>query len=173
MPGDIDGACFNVAPADQQLGELAGDERIVLDQLHSVFPRLETRLAKTVPHATLQRPGGESQDVRLRCDTLCIDTNRGLAMLVWRGTLVLTHAAERGRVTVTAEPIAPKSIARPATDEQRLDATMEFRVSRDDKPATPFVAGRSSVTSTAENPRRGMTIYIRQSRYGTRVSRRF
>jgi hypothetical protein len=39
----------------------------------------------------------------LRCDTLTIDADRGLAMLVWRGVAVLAHPGENGRVAVTAQ----------------------------------------------------------------------
>ncbi len=103
LPEDVDGAFFNVAPVDQQLAELVGDEGIVLEHLHPSFARIETKLARVVPRATVQRAAGQAQEVRLRCDTLSIDTDRQIAMLVWRGVVLLAQAAEEGLVVVTAE----------------------------------------------------------------------
>ncbi|UQA63242.1 DUF2169 family type VI secretion system accessory protein [Polyangium aurulentum] len=105
VPEDVDGAFFNVAPVDQQLTELTGEERIVLEHLHPHHAKLETRLARVVPKASVKREKAALQEVRLRCDTLTIDADRGLAMLVWRGVVVLAHPAERGVVAVTAQGV--------------------------------------------------------------------
>ncbi|CAN94251.1 hypothetical protein predicted by Glimmer/Critica [Sorangium cellulosum So ce56] len=102
LPEDIDGAFFNAASADQQLPDLAGDEPIVLELLHPSHTRLATRLSCVVPRALVQRANTAPQESRLRCDTLTIDADRGLAMLVWRGVVVLAHPSEDGRVVVTA-----------------------------------------------------------------------
>lgn len=101
LPEDVDAAFFNVAPADQQVGEIRSDERLVLENLHAEHARLVTRLARVEPHAVVERSGG-SAEVRLRCDTLLIDTDRGCCTLVWRGQVVLAHPQETGRVVVTA-----------------------------------------------------------------------
>lgn len=103
LPEDVDGAFFNTASADQQLPELAGDEAIVLEFLHPRHARLATRLARVVPRALVQRKNRASQELRLRCDTLTIDADRGLAMLVWRGVVLVAHPGDEGRVIVTAE----------------------------------------------------------------------
>ncbi|KYF75455.1 hypothetical protein BE11_26225 [Sorangium cellulosum] len=103
LPEDVDGAFFNTASTDQQLPEIAGDEQIVLELLHPRYARLATRLSRVVPRALVQRKNKPSQELRLRCDTLTIDADRGLAMLVWRGVVMLAHPGEDGRVAVTAE----------------------------------------------------------------------
>jgi hypothetical protein len=105
VPEDVDGAFFNVAPVDQQLAELTGEERIMLEHLHPHHAKLETRLARVVPKASVKREKAALQEVRLRCDTLTIDADRGLAMLVWRGVVVLAYPAERGVVAVTAQGV--------------------------------------------------------------------
>jgi hypothetical protein len=105
LPEDVDGAFFNAAPVDQQMAELTGEETIVLEHLHPRHARLTTRLARVVPKALVRREEAPLQEVRLRCDTLTIDADRGLAMLVWRGVVVLSHAAERGVVAVAAEVV--------------------------------------------------------------------
>lgn len=102
LPDDLDGGFFNAAPIDQQLAKLSGDETIELENLLSWRERLVTRLARVGVRATVQR-GGTVQDVPLRCDTLCIDTDRGTATLVWRGVVMLANAAEHGLVAVVTE----------------------------------------------------------------------
>ena len=51
------------------------------------------------PNATLQRTGRPASFLALTCDTLWIDTDRGICTLVWRGTVPLTHAQEPGLFT--------------------------------------------------------------------------
>jgi hypothetical protein len=93
LPQDVDGAFFNAAPFDQQLDGFGADELL----------RLETKLARVVPHVLVQRSDKPVQDVRLRCDTLVIDTDKLVAMLVWRGVAVLSSDVEQALVIVTAE----------------------------------------------------------------------
>ena len=109
LPEDLDGSFFNAAPPDQQLAELRGDELITLEHLHPAHARLSTRLARVVPRAIVQRPGRPDEELGLRCDTLWIDADRGIAVAVWRGVLLLSHAEEPGVVTVKADtaPLGP------------------------------------------------------------------
>jgi hypothetical protein len=107
LPSDIDVAYFNAAPRDQQRTLPFGDETIYLEHLHPRFPRLSTRLAPIAPVATADQGSGP-QPLQLRCDTLIIDTARGLAMLVWRGHVPLDHPDRPGRVIITA-PAAPQA----------------------------------------------------------------
>lgn len=137
LPEDVDGAYFNLAPVDQQLANLSGDEPIVLSHLHPSHARLETKLARVVPRATVQRTGAAVQEVRLRCDTLTIDTERQIAMLVWRGVVLLAHAAERGLVAVTMDG-AEGSVG----DDVETTLTLVGPGERATKaPVLPFVAG--------------------------------
>ncbi|XYI03732.1 DUF2169 domain-containing protein [Sorangium sp. So ce1128] len=108
LPEDIDAAYFNVAPPDQVTDELTGAERIVLEHLHPRFARLVTRLRAPAPRAFTATYGVE-QRVPLRCDTLVIDADRGVAALVWRGQLLLDHPQREGVVVVTHDEVAPSS----------------------------------------------------------------
>lgn len=103
LPGDIDAGVFNAAPLDQQVGEIRSNARIVLENLHADHPRLVTCLPGLAPRAVIERPGAPAQEVPLRCDTLCIDTDRRVCTLVWRGLVALERADEAGRVTITAD----------------------------------------------------------------------
>lgn len=174
LPGNIDGAYFNAAPADQQLTELAGDERMVLEHLHPVYPRLETRLASVVPRARVERADGQ-QEIRLRCDTLCIDTVRRVAMLVWRGVVLLANDSEEGRIivmdasragsnveaalamTAPVNPTRAQKVVIPFSQESGGEsgggvdwaATTLLQHPVDVKPAVPFVPGATNLPLVA------------------------
>ncbi|MBK8258847.1 MAG: DUF2169 domain-containing protein [Polyangiaceae bacterium] len=101
LPDGFDGSYFNVAPQDQQLESVNAGEQVVLEHLHPEHTRVVTRLSAVEPRVTLERPGGSTQSIALTCDTLSIDTDRGVCHLVWRGTVVLAHPAETGRIVVS------------------------------------------------------------------------
>lgn len=103
LPEDLDPSYFNCAPADQQVAAIRPNERLVLENLHPEHPRLVTNLAGMAPVAVLERPGAGPEEVRLKCDTLWIDTDRGLCTLVWRGRVALDHPSQAGRVVVSLE----------------------------------------------------------------------
>jgi hypothetical protein len=119
FPADIDIAYFNAAPVDQQRASPFGEETIYLENLHPRFARLSTRLAPVTPVATVDKGAG-AEPLRMRCDTLVIDADRGLAILVWRGHVLLSSPDEGGRVVVTsssapaASPAAAPAAAPPA-----------------------------------------------------------
>ncbi|WP_437738672.1 DUF2169 family type VI secretion system accessory protein [Sorangium sp. So ce1335] len=106
LPEGIDPGYFNVAPLDQVTNDLTGAEPIVLEHLHPRYPRLATRLRAPAPRAIALTNGAE-QRVPLRCDTLVIDADRGVAALVWRGQLMLDRPPREGVVLVTDDDIAP------------------------------------------------------------------
>ncbi|AKT38691.1 DUF2169 family type VI secretion system accessory protein [Chondromyces crocatus] len=122
LPEGFDLAFFNIAPLDQQVTELRHDERLVLEHLHPDHPRLVTNLPGLRPRAMAERPGAAPEEVALRSDTLCIDTDRALCTLVWRGWLPLRHADEPGCITLSAERpstfrLSKQTIVLPAADE--------------------------------------------------------
>ena len=100
LPADFDYAYFNVAPADQVLDSLGRNERILLDHLHPRLPRLRTELAPVAPCVVVALAGAET-DVAVVCDTLVIDSDRGLAFQVWRGHLPLAHPQQEPVVFVS------------------------------------------------------------------------
>ncbi|MGK3983770.1 DUF2169 domain-containing protein [Sorangium sp. So ce136] len=137
LPEDIDAAYFNVAPPDQVTDELTGAERIVLEHLHPRFARLITRLRAPAPRAFTTTYGVE-QRVPLRCDTLVIDADRGVAALVWRGQLLLDHPQREGVVVVTHDEAAPSSTGTMAPPlSSRSAAALPFQ-----RASAPASAGR-------------------------------
>jgi hypothetical protein len=103
VPRDIDARFFNAAPADQQAELLRAGERIVLENLHAEHARLVTNLEPVAPRAVVERAGRAAEEIQLRCDTLCIDTDRGRCTLAWRGQIGLWHPSDAGRVVVTMD----------------------------------------------------------------------
>ena len=123
LPPDIDLAYFNAAPLDQQRTLPFGEEAIYLENLHPRFGQLSTRLAQVTPVATVDHGAG-AQALQLRCDTLIIDTDSGLAMLVWRAHVLLDRPDRPGRVVVTI-PRAPQ-VSIPAWDASVTTAAVDF-----------------------------------------------
>jgi hypothetical protein len=116
LPSDIDLGYFNAAQPDQQRALPFGEEAIYLENLHPRFAQLSTRLAQVTPAATADYGSGP-QALQLRCDTLTINTDSGLAMLVWRAHVLLDHPDRPGRVVVTvpaaALPFLPAAVVAP------------------------------------------------------------
>ena len=153
VPEDIDGAFFNSASVDQQMADLTGQEPIVLENLHPRHPRLWTQLVRVVPHAIVNRTNGASQEVRLRCDTLTIDAVDGLAMLTWRGVVLLEHPAESGIVTVRAQIATSDSqIPMPlGSPDAALYSTIAQPAVGASTVALPFIPGPPQVPNLADN----------------------
>jgi hypothetical protein len=103
MPADFDAGYFNAAPLDQALHELAGTERILLENLHPRHPQLRTRLARIEPRATVDWGSGPKQELPLLCDTLLVDTDRGVASLTFRGQVALDVPERSGWIVITME----------------------------------------------------------------------
>ncbi|MFO0761050.1 MAG: DUF2169 domain-containing protein [Byssovorax sp.] len=108
LPSDLDASYFNVAPADQQVPFLSESTVIALENLHPDHPRLTSRLPGLGPRATVEGQGG-ARALDLRCDTLWIDTDRGICTLVWRGQVPLGRRDEPGRVIVAMDRISSAS----------------------------------------------------------------
>lgn len=86
VPESFNFGFYNSAPADQQISMLRQGAKIVLENLHPEFPRLETRLPHIRPKAFLiDRTTQRGSEIALRCDTVWLDTDRALAVLIWRG----------------------------------------------------------------------------------------
>ncbi|WP_437604694.1 DUF2169 domain-containing protein [Sorangium sp. So ce834] len=129
LPEGIDTGYFNAAPLDQVTNELTGTEPIVLEHLHPRFPRLATRLRAPAPSAIAVTNGAELR-VPLRCDTLVIDADHGVAALVWRGQLMLDRPPREGAVLITEGEPAPS-----------LTGTMTAPLSSRPSAVLPFLQG--------------------------------
>ena len=132
IPDDIDPGFFNAAPRDQQVEQLRPNERLVLENLHPEHARLATSLPGAQPRAFVERRGAAPQELSLICDTLWIDTDRGVCTLTWRAQVPLEHPMQQGRVLIAmAEPGQRLSWS----DVERLAATAPEEP--ETEPATP------------------------------------
>ncbi|MDI1451373.1 DUF2169 domain-containing protein [Polyangium sp. 6x1] len=138
LPAGLDASFFNTAPPDQRVTELVGDERISLTNLHPHFPALSTRLRLLKPRALVQKSGAPAE-LRFRCDTLFLDTNRGICSLTWRGALPLASPSEEGCVVVTTEESDRQLSGSGAPGTVQLDWRSSQQASA--FPALPFASG--------------------------------
>jgi len=105
-PAGFDFGVFNAAPAEQQLDDLPPGTEIALENLHPEQPALTSRLPALRIKVFRRPPGSEqSTEQPTRCDTLWIDTDRGLAIAIWRSAVLLDgdDDASVGRLVVAAE----------------------------------------------------------------------
>lgn len=151
---------FQAAPPDQRVPALRGDEWVVLEGFHADRPRLASQLPGARGAARLYGPTPElllGIPVQMVADTLCIDAERGVCTMVWRGRAPL--AGEEGLralelaagVELPGQPIAfpplPPSVAQAAAAaarpaQQPHHATQALSVAeimqQVARPATPF-----------------------------------
>lgn len=122
LPDDLDWSFFNSAPPDQQLAELPGETRILLENLHPQIQRLVTMFPPLRMRAVLEGRGG-THPLDVRCDTLWIDTDRSIACLTFRGQVVLERVEETGRILVSSEdPVGLRmGKSAPPTDREEID----------------------------------------------------
>ncbi len=136
IPEGFDYAYFQSAPPDQQLTEIRPNERLILENLHPDHPRLVTSLPNVQPRVIAERESGEREVVKLVADTLRIDTDRGVCVVVWRGTLWLRSASEAGRILVMADGVGIEEL-----DESDMlstsHPTAELALDPDDATGTP------------------------------------
>jgi hypothetical protein len=105
-PAGFDFAYHNAAPRDQQLDVIRTGATLVLENLSREHARLETRLPTVRAKAFLVPADIErGLEIPLRCDTVWIDTDRGVVSLSWRGfvTVDSPHEEALGSLVVAAE----------------------------------------------------------------------
>lgn len=131
-PQGFDYGFFNVAPPDQQLDALPSTLSITLENLGPTRPLLETRLPVIQPRAfRVSRRTGLSYEVTLRCDTVWIDCDRGIAVMSWRGVARVPTSDEEalGRLLITTDkhpdPLVPNLTRRdaPSTGTRSMGAS--------------------------------------------------
>lgn len=149
LPDDIDAAFFNVAPADQQMATLTGDEAILLENLHAEHARLSTRLERITPVATLSIAGA-SRQIPMSCDTLWIDVDRGTATLLYRGHVQLGDPAQPGLVLVGLTGAHASIAIRGAIDHaEEIEAVTADELEEDDVIAVEDVESTVTLTGGA------------------------
>jgi hypothetical protein len=88
-------------PLRYEIDALLGDERLVLENLHPSYNRLDTRLPGVRPSAVLRTASAGSIAVVLRADTLVIDAARGLTTLLWRGRVLVPQQEAPARFQIS------------------------------------------------------------------------
>ncbi len=102
---------FNCAPRDQQIDMLRAGAVIELDNLSPTHPHLTTQLPAIRPQVFRIDPRtGRSEEIILRGDTLWIDTDRGVAVLTFRGLHDVGAAGDEaiGKLLIAADPQGKK-----------------------------------------------------------------
>ncbi|HZF50307.1 MAG TPA: DUF2169 domain-containing protein [Polyangiaceae bacterium] len=108
---DFDWTHFQAAPADQQLdGFFAGDEEVVLTNLHPDHAVLRTRLPGLRVRCFVNDIAKAFREVRLLLDTLFIEADAGQILLTWRGRTPVadTELEDVTTVLVASEPLAER-----------------------------------------------------------------
>ncbi len=115
FPEDFDPAYYNVAPPElRRDAPFRGDESIELKNLVRGHPRISTRLPGLRARAFVEwdgERGGAFDEVPLGLDTVTLDTDRGLALCLWRG-----------RVDLPGEALEPTGVARIFAMDEHLSA---------------------------------------------------
>ncbi len=91
---DFPWAYFQAAPADQQIGYLAGGEWLVLDGLHPELPRVQTQIPFAQAKGRVRAPNGALADVPMVADMLLLRGDTATASIVWRGTIEIPFTAQ-------------------------------------------------------------------------------
>lgn len=137
---------FNAAPRDQQIDMLRAGAVIELDNLSRKHPRLTTQLPAIRPQVFRIDPRtGRSEEIILRCDTLWIDADRGVAVLTFRGLHDVGPGGDEtiGKLLIAADPQGKK-----------LRADRVEQLAREQSPGSLGPARAS--TTTAENDPLGL-----------------
>lgn len=95
VPDDLPLEYFSVAPRDQRIPAIAGDEWIIVDGMHPDLGRFQSQLPKLLARARLSRQGDKRTpgvEVGLSIARLAIDMDRVRAELTWRGSVALDPA---------------------------------------------------------------------------------
>jgi uncharacterized protein YjbI with pentapeptide repeats len=127
FPKDFDWSYFNAAPRAQQIeGYLRGDEELRFENLHPSHPIVRTslpglRVRVLVDAGTSAGPS----DAPMELDTLFVDVDRGLAILVWRGVVPVESEdlSDIRHLIVASEPLAEPQ--RPAAEYRPAPAPAE------------------------------------------------
>ncbi|HEY4119202.1 MAG TPA: DUF2169 domain-containing protein [Byssovorax sp.] len=129
LPDAIDWSFFQVAPADQRIDFLQGDEWIHVEGAVPGAPKLRTRLPGVRGVARAEGLAPAPMDIALDADTLSIDAERRIASVVFRGLVPVADPASLSRaiihvgVEVGGQPVVFE-IAAPLVDSRALGGTL-------------------------------------------------
>jgi hypothetical protein len=104
-PVDFDYSVYMSAAPSLRATSIGPDDVIELEGLSPRAPRVDIELPGLAPRARLAGESYYGPPVEMRCDTLWIDTDREVLVLVWRGSVPLIPLDEDyvGKVLVSLE----------------------------------------------------------------------
>lgn len=161
FPDDFDFTYFNAAPEDQQFRKyLRGDEDLRFENLHgkqasyrSSLPALRVRcfLSETT------KAGKKFREVPMNLDTLFVDLERELLILIWRGTTPVRdeELTDVEHVLAVSEPL--KEAAAPA-------AAYEPLLPKPPPPPAPVVPSAPKPPSALELDLRAAVEQVKKAR---------
>lgn len=113
FPADMDWSLFNAAPAPlQREGFLKGNETIVMENLHPGIPSYHCRLPELRCRCFINgehaRQVANFREVPVNLDTLWVNGDEELMVLVWRGVLPIADRFhdELNHLLLVTEPLA-------------------------------------------------------------------
>lgn len=137
FPTDFDEGFFNAAPADLQAVRLEGDEELFFENLHPEHAVYRCRLPGVRPRCFVRRwpseaaPEGNLVELALTLDTLWVDMDAALLVLVWRGAQEVRSArleeVEHAYVALEkqGDPAASLEVHRAELDRLLSEASSE------------------------------------------------
>lgn len=107
MPKGFDLSFFNTAPVDQRVDALPLGASLRFENLHREHALFEALLPHVKAKVFLVSPDlDHGVEIAMRCDTVWIDTDRGVVTLTWRGLASVSapRSDALGLLVVAAEP---------------------------------------------------------------------
>lgn len=102
IPPHVDVSYFQCAPEDQRIAQLDGGEWILLENLHPTHSRLTMRLPDAKGAAMVFGDNNVDTPIDMRADTLLIDGDREVCILVCRGSHPVPNEAALDRLRIAA-----------------------------------------------------------------------
>ena len=161
-PHGVDFRFFNAAPADQQLDMLRVGAPITLEHLHPTLPVIESRLPAVRPQVFRVDPQtGRVTEVALRSDTIWIHSDRGVAVVSYRGIADVRGGSYEavGRLVVTADPTGKRISCERVDKALRENALHEISAEGEDRSRLlemrhDAVLPRSEADPTVKRPKK-------------------
>lgn len=168
-PADFNPAFFNSAPEDQQFdGYLAGDEEIVLRNLHPETPEFRTWLPGTTVRCFVNRkmdPNAPEErvfaEVNTVLDTCIVDVPAGTVTLLWRGTVEIK---DRRHERIEHLLVVEEPVGRPAAAETYAAALRDKLI--DKRALAAKAAQEERDRRSAEIDREGIAMVLGALREG-------
>ncbi len=136
VPEGFNFAFFNFAPLDQQLNDVPAGSALVLENLHPREPIFTSRLPPAGPSFTAVDPStGRHLELRARCDTVWVDTDREIAMMVYRASCELERPDLP--IQIRAEIERPPARPSPTSPGQTLPHPASMLVTQQGSLAAP------------------------------------